>query len=43
MQQRYTRLADRRYLYGSSGFAVELEVDEHGLVIDYPPYWRRLR
>jgi uncharacterized protein len=43
MQQRYTRLADRRYRYESSGFAAELEVDEHGLVIDYPPFWRRLR
>jgi uncharacterized protein len=41
MRQRYARLAERRYLYESPGFSVELEVDEHDLVLDYPGYWRR--
>lgn len=41
--QRYTRIADRRYLYEAeaSGFAAELEVDEEGIVQDYPGLFRR--
>jgi hypothetical protein len=41
-RQRYTRLAERVYRFESGGgFEVELEVDEDGLVLDYPGYWRR--
>jgi uncharacterized protein len=39
--QRYERLGERRYRYSSGTFSVELDVDEHGLVLDYPPYWMR--
>ncbi|ATG47193.1 putative glycolipid-binding domain-containing protein [Celeribacter ethanolicus] len=41
--QRYTCLGPERYLYEglSSGFAAEIEVDEHGLVRDYPGVFRR--
>jgi uncharacterized protein len=31
-----------RYQSLDSGFTAELEVDEQGLVLRYPPYWRRL-
>jgi hypothetical protein len=42
-QQRYTRLALQRWRYeDESGFSAELEVDEHGLVQDYPGLFRRL-
>ncbi|WP_212522725.1 putative glycolipid-binding domain-containing protein [Actibacterium sp. MT2.3-13A] len=43
-EQRYTRLGNRRYLYEAiaSGFAAELEVDEEGIVYDYPDLFRRL-
>jgi uncharacterized protein len=42
--QRYSRLAPRRWLYQSldSDFVAELEVDEDGLVVDYPPLFRRV-
>jgi hypothetical protein len=41
--QRYTRLADRRYLYESltSDFMAELEVDELGLVVNYQGLFER--
>ena len=42
--QAYTRVADRRYLFESldgSGFRAELEVDEDGIVLDYPDFFRR--
>lgn len=44
MVQRYTRLGSHRWRYESveSGFTAELEVDEFGLVIDYPTLFRRL-
>jgi hypothetical protein len=44
VQQRYTRLADRRYKYEglNTGFTTELDVDEDGLVIDYPGLCRRV-
>jgi hypothetical protein len=44
VRQRYTRLADRRYLYESleSDFKRELLVDEAGLVVDYPGIWQRV-
>ncbi|MGH8185461.1 MAG: putative glycolipid-binding domain-containing protein [Steroidobacteraceae bacterium] len=44
--QAYTRLADRRYLFENldgSGFRVELPVDEDGIVIDYPEFFRRMQ
>ena len=42
--QRYSRLDTHRYRYESltSGFTTELEVDEHGLVTDYPGLFRRV-
>lgn len=44
LAQRYTRLDERRVLYESRGgsFAAELEVDELGLVVRYPPLWERV-
>jgi hypothetical protein len=44
LEQRYTRLAANRYRYESGGgsFVAELEVDELGLVVDYPAGWKRL-
>lgn len=42
-RQRYTKLAVQRWRYeDESGFSAELEVDEHGLVLDYPGLFRRL-
>lgn len=43
MPQGYTRLDERRVLYQSltSDFKAELALDAQGVVIDYPPYWRR--
>jgi len=42
--QRYTRIAERRYLYESldSAFSREVTVDEHGLVLDYPSLFQRV-
>ena len=43
--QAYTRLADRTYLFESldgSGFRTELAVDEDGIVVDYPDFFRRV-
>jgi uncharacterized protein len=42
--QRYTRLDERRWRFEalSSGFVAELEVDEHGLVLDYPDLFHRV-
>lgn len=45
MGQAYTRLADDRYRYESldgSGFQAEIEVDDDGLVVDYPGLFRRV-
>lgn len=43
VKQRYTRLAESLYRYESlwSGFKADLEVDEDGLVKDYPEIWVR--
>lgn len=44
-EQRYTCLIPgQRYRYKSlpAGFAAELEVDEDGFVLDYPPIFRRI-
>jgi len=44
-EQSYTRLdpaePPRRFRYDSPGFTAEVAFDEHGLVEDYPPGWRR--
>jgi hypothetical protein len=43
--QAYTRLGDRLYLFedlDGSGFKAELAVDEDGIVLDYPPLFRRI-
>jgi hypothetical protein len=44
LPQRYTRLAPGRFAYESGGgsFRTELEVDDAGLVVSYPPFWRRV-
>ena len=44
LQQRYTRLDDRRYLYETAdgAFSAELAVDEHGVVERYGDIWRRV-
>ncbi len=39
-RQRYTFLGEGIYRYQSDGFAVDLSVDEHGVVTDYPGGWR---
>jgi hypothetical protein len=42
LDQRYTRLSEHTFLYESAGgsFRRELTVNEFGLVIDYPDFWR---
>ncbi len=40
--QRYTRLDPTHYRYESGTFLVDLPVDEDGLVLDYPGFWRRV-
>ncbi|WP_160005321.1 putative glycolipid-binding domain-containing protein [Rhizobium sp. 18055] len=44
VKQRYTRLAETRFLYEgiSTSFSAELEVDDVGMVLDYPGAFRRL-
>jgi uncharacterized protein len=44
LRQRYTRMAERRWRceHIDESFAVELDVDEHGLVLDDPERFRRL-
>jgi len=44
LEQRYTRLAARRYRYASAGgrFTAELTVDAAGLVMEYARLWTRL-
>jgi len=44
VEQRYTRLAESRFLYEglSTGFSAELDVDDHGIVKDYPGVFRLL-
>jgi uncharacterized protein len=44
--QAYTRLADRLYLFENldgSGFKAQLPVDEDGIVLDYPEFFRRVK
>ncbi len=42
-RQRYTRVAGRRYRFENldSGYAVEIDLDDLGLVVLYPGGWRR--
>lgn len=44
VEQRYTRLAPRRWLYEGlfRGFQAELEVDADGIVLDYPETFLRM-
>ena len=44
LPQRYIRSGDRLYRYSSSGgeFTADIEVDELGLVVSYPPLWERV-
>jgi hypothetical protein len=44
LPQRYTRLAEDRYRYESldGGFTAELEVDDLGLVVNYPGWCQRV-
>jgi len=42
LPQRYRRIGEKLWLYGSGDFRAELEVDEHGLVERYGSFWRRL-
>jgi len=41
LEQTYTRRGERAYTYSSAGgaFTAELEVDDFGLVVDYPGGW----
>lgn len=44
VRQRYHRLTEHRYRYEGlhNGFVAEFEVDDFGLVTDYPEFWERL-
>lgn len=43
LSQTYRRTGERSYHYSSkTGFETTIEVDEEGLVSDYPPAWRAL-
>jgi hypothetical protein len=44
LPQRYVRSGDRLYRYSSNDgeFTADIEVDELGLVVSYPPLWERL-
>jgi hypothetical protein len=44
LPQRYTRLDRARYRYESAGgaFVADLRVDEHGLVVEYGSWWKRI-
>jgi hypothetical protein len=41
-EKTYERLDDRRWMFRSDDFAVELEVDEEGLVARYGHLWARI-
>ena len=44
LPQRYVRTGDSTYRYASNGgeFTADIEVDELGLVVRYPPSWERV-
>ena len=39
-QQTYTNLGHRTYRYESKRFKTEIKLDQHGIVENYPPYWK---
>ena len=43
LPQRYARTGEALYRYSSAGgaFTADIEVDERGLVVQYPPLWER--
>ena len=45
LPQRYVRSGENHYRYASDGgaFTADIEVDELGLVVRYPPLWERVR
>ncbi len=44
LPQQYVRTGERLYRYSSSGgaFTADIEVDELGLIVSYPPLWERV-
>ncbi|MBW3672394.1 MAG: putative glycolipid-binding domain-containing protein [Acidobacteria bacterium] len=43
LDQSYERISERSYLYRSAtGFETTIEVDDHGLVLNYPQGWKAL-
>jgi len=45
VRQRYTRMSERHFRFEAvhNGFVAEFDLDEHGLVTDYPRSWERVR
>lgn len=41
VEQRYTRVHQHQWRHETSHFTTELEVDDFGVVVDYPDAWRR--
>ena len=43
LRQRYTKVAERRFFYENldDPFTTEIEIDDRGLVVSYPPFWER--
>lgn len=41
VERRYTRLGEHRWRHETEHFATDLDVDEFGVVLDYPDVWRR--
>jgi hypothetical protein len=44
VRQRYQRLSEQRYRYEGlhNGFVAEFDVDEVGMVTEYPGFWERI-
>lgn len=42
LEQTYERLGESTYRYVAGAFTATLEVDDIGLVVDYPGLWRRV-
>jgi uncharacterized protein len=42
IEQTYERVSEHGYRYRAGSFTADLEVDEAGLVLDYPGIWRRV-
>ena len=45
LRQRYTKVAERRFFYENldDPFTTEIEIDDSGLVVSYPPFWEASR